>query len=488
MTFLSLCATNGTPAPDATAHRRMRRAASALRAAWVLLAGSGAAVAQAGTLQVNTLADDGAGSLRQAIAAAAAGDTIVFAPGLAGTVYLNSTLVVNKPLQLIGGPGIALDGRDSVRVLSLTGGVAVTLNGLVVQHGAATDGGGISSDGTLTLNDCVVRANHASARGGGVFIASGSYTINASDISNNSAGSEGGGLMDIGTAPSRIDSSTFAGNIAGAAGGGIRHVSGQPLTLTYTLVTGNSVTNLGTSLGGGIATQESALTIRDSTISGNKARFAGGLYVFRLSQPSNLTLERSLVTGNSADSDGGGIFVFGGGLTSINSTIANNLAGAASGGGIAEQNTSSFLASMALVSTTVANNRAMTNGGGVMQINGNLILKSSLIAGNVANSNPDLQATLISLGYNLVQNRGGSSGFTATDLPNGANPLLIPLGFNGGPSATVALQAGSAAINAAPAVACPQEDQRGYRRPAGNCDIGAFDSEGVAVLFADGFE
>ena len=91
---------------------------------------------------------------------------------------------------------------------------------------------------------------------------------------------------------------------------------------------------------------------------------------------------------------------------------------------------------------------------------------------------------------NLVQNRGGSTGFAATDLPNGANPQLIPLGFNGGASATVALQAGSAAINAVPAASCSgiTVDQRGYRRPAGNCDIGAYDSEAVAVLFADGFD
>ena len=467
-----------------TSHRR-----SAASATFVLLALASTGSAWANTLQVTSLADSGAGSLRQAIADAASGDSIAFAPGLTGTVYLDSTLTVNKSLQVVGGPGVALDGRDSVRVLTLTGG-NLTLDSLVLQHGAAADGGGIYSAGTLTLNDCAVRSNHASARGGGVFIATGSYAITASDISDNTAGSEGGGLMDIGSAPSRIDSSTFAGNIAGAAGGGIRHVSGQPLVLTYSHITGNSVPSLGTSLGGGIASQESALTLRDSTISGNKARFAGGLYVYRLSLASTLTLERSLVTGNTADSDGGGIFVFGGSLYSINSTVSNNLAGAASGGGIDLQNTSSFTAAAALVNTTVTYNRAGTNGGGLMQISGTVSLKNSLLAGNVATSNPDLQAAFTSLGYNLVQNRGGSTGFAATDLPNGANPQLIPLGFNGGASATVALQAGSAAINAVPGASCSgiTVDQRGYRRPAGNCDIGAYDSEAVAVLFADGFD
>ncbi len=446
--------------------------------------------AHANTLQVTSLADSGAGSLRQAIADAAPGDSIAFAAGLTGTIYLDSTLTMNKSLHVVGGPGIALDGRDAVRVLSVGSGVTLTLDSLAVQHGQASDGGGILSDGNLVLNACSVRNNHAGNRGGGIFISAGNYTITAIDISGNSAGGEGGGLLDLGTAASSIDSSIISGNMAASQGGGIRHASGKALTVGYSLVTGNTLASAGTTLGGGISNQDSPMTVHDSIISGNKARYAGGIYVVRVSSSSSLQLDRSLVTGNTAESDGGGIFVFGANMTALNSTVANNLADAGTSGGIGIQNTSGSTASVQLQLSTVAFNRSAGAGGGISVISGTLNLKNSLLAGNTATANPDLSGSFTSLGYNLVQTRGGSIGYVASDLPNATDPKLLPLAFNGGASATAALQAGSPAINAIPSAICGgvTVDQRGYRRPAGNCDIGAYDSEAVAVLFADGFE
>lgn len=62
-----------------------------------------------------------------------------------------------------------------------------------------------------------------------------------------------------------------------------------------------------------------------------------------------------------------------------------------------------------------------------------------------------------------------------------ADPLLGPLADNGGPTETRALLAGSPAINAGNAAACPATDQRGVGRPQGSgCDIGAY--ERVPVL------
>src|SRR6516225_1655554 len=57
------------------------------------------------TLTVTNLLDSGAGSLRGQIAAAAAGDTIVFATGLSGTITLSSgELDITRNLT-IQGPG-----------------------------------------------------------------------------------------------------------------------------------------------------------------------------------------------------------------------------------------------------------------------------------------------------------------------------------------------------------------------------------------------
>jgi hypothetical protein len=78
-------------------------------------------------------------------------------------------------------------------------------------------------------------------------------------------------------------------------------------------------------------------------------------------------------------------------------------------------------------------------------------------------------------------------------LANSTNPNLLALIFNGGRTNTLALAAASPAINAVPAANCAgiTLDQRGYRRPTNNCDIGAFEVEGVPVpnnVFYNGYE
>lgn len=58
----------------------------------------------------------------------------------------------------------------------------------------------------------------------------------------------------------------------------------------------------------------------------------------------------------------------------------------------------------------------------------------------------------------------------------GTNPLLGPLAGNGGPTQTMALQAGSPAIDGGDGAGCPATDQRGVPRPGGAaCDVGAFE-------------
>ena len=53
---------------------------------------------------VTTVNDDGPGSLRQAIASSAAGDSINFALPLPATIALSSTLVITQDLTVLG-PG-----------------------------------------------------------------------------------------------------------------------------------------------------------------------------------------------------------------------------------------------------------------------------------------------------------------------------------------------------------------------------------------------
>ncbi len=453
------------------------------------------APAMAADVVVSSLDDSGAGTLRNAIAGALAGDRIVFAPGLAGTISLNSTLTISRDLIIEGNGNIELDGRDTSRVLTITGG-QVDLRRLVVRNGFATDGGGISSVGTLLMSKCEVRDNHASQRGGGLFIGAGSYSLVDTTIADNFATNEGGGIEDLGTAPSTITRGRIVNNITSGAGAGIRHVSGQELTVDHSTISGNTAATTGIATGGGIATQGSTLNINYTTVSGNKAHFAGGIYVANLGASTKLNLVGSTVTGNTAISDGGGLFVFGAGATLTNSTIANNFADTGTGGGLSLQNSSAGTATVIVINNTIAFNRSSANGGGITAISGSLNLKNTLIAGNISGTNADIQAAFVSEGFNLVQTRGTSSGYVASDLANGTAPQLATLGFNGGPTLTLLPAAGSPAINAIPSSNCSgiTLDQRGYTRPANQCDIGAVEVGAAAPVppvdpvFGDGFE
>src|SRR5262249_11020860 len=116
------------------------------------------------TLTVSNTADSGAGSLRAAIAGATAGDTITFAPQLAGqTINLTSgELEIAKALTITGpGAGITVGSGGTSRVFAVDAGTAVSMSNLTIANGAADQGAGIDNLGTLTLTHCTVTGNMA---------------------------------------------------------------------------------------------------------------------------------------------------------------------------------------------------------------------------------------------------------------------------------------------------------------------------------------
>ena len=87
--------------------------------------------------------------------------------------------------------------------------------------------------------------------------------------------------------------------------------------------------------------------------------------------------------------------------------------------------------------------------------NGTVIVQSSIIALNTASASPDVDGNFNSVGFNLIGQRDGSTGFTTnpTDqtgtIASPLDPLLSSAGVqnNGGPTPTVALLLGSPAID-----------------------------------------
>jgi hypothetical protein len=169
--------------------------------------------------------NSGVGSLRAALASAQNGDIVTFSSGM--TVQLTSELLINKNITVDGdlnNDGVAdvtLDGQYKTRVVEVTSGSTVTLDGLVITKGlvagnggnggsaaAGAMGGGIFNAGILTLNNVTVTANAASGGGGG------------GGVTGGYVGGGGGGGAGIGgqTGGHGGSSGPATGTYAGGAG------------------------------------------------------------------------------------------------------------------------------------------------------------------------------------------------------------------------------------------------------------------------------
>ncbi len=349
---------------------------------------------------------------------------------------------------------------------SVTGGF-----GGLISGGGNGAGGGIDNTSKMSVTGCTFTDNSAAAENGGF----GGYGA-------------GGGIDSSGTAS--VTGSTFSGNSAvgqygvgrGGAGGGIEN-SGT-LTVTASTLSGNFAAGSkygGSAQGGGID-NSGTLSVTTSTLSGNSAT-AGTVYADSIydangggiNNSGTLTLTASTLSGNSVTANGATSSALGGGisnsgtLSATNSTLSGNSA-ATEGGGIASSGATSL-------TYVTADFNSATMGGGVAILAGSPSNVTSIdtifqnqTGGNLAVA---AGASFTSLGHDLFSDMPAVT-LQSTDLVN-TNPLLAPLGDNGGPTDTQALLNGSPAINAGIGITGIATDQRGEPRPtSGATDIGAF--------------
>ncbi len=216
--------------------------------------GGGSITTPASTITVTNLDDSGAGSFRAALAAAPAGETITFAPGLAGSIDLQSGLQIAQDLVIIapvaadGTPLITLNGQDGAGVvgagaipqrgftiLTVAANARVSITGLGFMDGSDVAGatgtgpqlmagdaaGAILNLGSLSLVDTVFTGNQAhggnsssspfGAPGGdaaGAILNEGGLTVTGSTFEMNSASG--------GDAPTGADPGAMGGDAAGA--------------------------------------------------------------------------------------------------------------------------------------------------------------------------------------------------------------------------------------------------------------------------------
>ena len=254
------------------------------------------------------------------------------------------------------------------------------------------------------------------------------------------------------------------------------------LTLDHVVVADSRVTTGGIDFwkgGAGIYTGEGAtLVLRDSTVRDNSVTngAGGGVYGFL---DSTVTIERSTISGNSANDVGGGIRSLGD-TTIVNSTVSGNESTGWHGGGVFHTD-----GAMTVSSSTVTGNSAPGGtAGGVFfgsfgAPDGSASLRQSIVSGNSGDECIVFYGgpfAMESLGSNVLGDTTCGAAAPTDMVVDDA--LLGSLADNGGPTLTHALQAGSPAIDAGDPAATPATDQRGVIRPQGEGpDAGAFEVE-----------
>lgn len=357
-----------------------------------------------------------------------------------------------------------------------------------------------ANDGLCTLREAIRNANAGSDTTSGDCVAgaTGADTITFANSLNgvsitltlSGAGEDANltGDLDI------TDTLTITGNGAGktiidASGLGDRvlHVfSGLTVELNDLTIRGGiapgTLFSDPNSWGGGILSYGNLTANRIRVTGNNSNQRGGGIYFANGTSQIN----DSLIAANTSVTSGGGVFLDGQASTVLvtlnNSTLSGNSAGG-SGGGLAV-----FLggATAALNYVTVANNQAVSTGGGVSNIptvEGTLTIRGTLIADNAVSVGPGPQCsgTITSLDYNHIEDTIGCGLITGTGDVVVGDPSLGALANNGGPTSTHALGTSSIVINTIPggASGCGTTytaDQRGVSRPqGGSCDKGAYE-------------
>jgi CSLREA domain-containing protein len=386
------------------------------------------------------------------------------------------------------------------------------------------DGGCHTSANTCSLRAAIMQANHLNET---IFI---NLPAGVFVLTLPPAGMDGDDSGDLNlTASASVGPAIF---IMGA-GAAQTIIDGNHAEGVFMVHTGRSAVISSVTLrnglrdNGGAVSSGGYLTLFESIIENNHARFyGGGVY----NDFGTLYIIRSTVRANVADEAGGGVFEYG--TTHIqDSTISNNAADL--GGGLHNGN-----GRTSAVNSTISYNVATTDGGGIYSnaetsiynttIIGNdadhdrdegggigggiynrspaqFIVVNSLIAANTIVDSPiynDCSGAFEVYGRNLFYDAVGCT-FTGNGDLGWAHVALGsigPLQGNGGPTLTHALLAGSEAIDTSvDALGCVDEygvdlayDQRGAPRIAGaRCDVGAFEFGSVAAtdaIFRNGFD
>lgn len=421
---------------------------------------------------------------------ASATDTVISGGGSAG--------LRDRIIDVVGKPVIPISVR--INGVTIQGGYqerGANGGGGICNHCTDTNVNGPSEVPSLVLNTVVVRDNFSFSTGAGISN-HGTMMIDNSVIADNYTpyGSPAGGIVGQG----------------GGMGGGLMNWGGS-ISILRTTISGNYAQT-----GGGIYNQDTFVSgivlLTDSTVRDNVAAMGGGIYNLAIGDFNfpgrsqgqvGLSTNRTTISGNYAEIDGGGLYNLGiGTVAMINSTVSTNQTGGRGsfavypnrGGGIYHGGRLLDLLNVTLAGNESAGTRVSAGSSDGSRGGDELFLNIQNVGGGPGNDLPmviNLQNVIIGDGTGTDDNCNGASGYAArlsggNNLDSGstcgpvgassvssADPRLGPLASNGGLTQTMALFTGSSALNRG--ALCPSTDQRGMPRDS-QCDVGAVELSG----------
>lgn len=304
--------------------------------------------------------------------------------------HLNQVVYIDKSVKIQGGYSIdnwsspqpekdltIIDAKNLGRAFYITGNVSVTIDGIHVTGGNASNiggqGGGIfSHSATLVITNSEIRGNIASesgvGEGGGIFIKNGSSAsmirncVIIGNISNDDKLEHGhGGGIYISYTPIKIIDNFISGNVANSNGSGIGggiYVYKSSATIETNEIVSNTAGIGNGGFGGGIvAFEDGDISIIGNTIKGNSAPTGGGLSLQKISD-ANITFNE-FISNVATEKGGGGILIDYGSNNTIEKNIINGNT-AMWGGGMHLYKTS-----FSIINNLIINNNVIKIGGGI---------------------------------------------------------------------------------------------------------------------------
>lgn len=468
--------------------------------------------------------------------------------GSVSTSALQSALDAGGPVRLdIGTSTLTVSAELRVTRASALDAAGATLSGGNQRRVLRVDNPGNQIYTFDLLNATIANGSTPTGSGAGLWKPTGgpwqAVTIrvfNSSFINNHAIVTAqddgGGGIYAVGAAELTLVSTVFNGN-TGANGGAVYSLGSKRVNLYDSVLSGNSATGTGGNPGNGGNAGAIGVDGADRFVNLCRVRllnnqsnaYGAGLFTTVYDTTSFTRILDSTVQGNnstgSANAHTGGIYLQGGPFSIRGSTFRDNQAAGYGGLSIFDHQTATLVrASGDISNSTFVGNIARTGLGGAMNLQGSggIVLQNLTVANNTAvcdvcfvgginNSNglPITMRNAVFLnntggnafnpwtlrfpvsGSNNIQwpqTRPGSNQQEAAVTPGAtfADAQLMVIAANGGLTETMALPAGSIAVNNGTAMGSLATDQRGMPR-VGSVDVGAYELQSDNI-FSNGFE